>query len=173
METKLHVLMSVSSCLIVWTMTCSMFVKVRRTYHIGLMVGKISSAQTDCALWLTDMTSYPVFETGPASPRAFRRALRRPGRAGNLKASGFLIKSPQAIQAFFRTGVRRSYFELNGLHGSNYKWLRWKQWSYYYTAYIIHHTEMTELSSSMTMVRYKQEAVQAWQQFDGKELRHD
>jgi len=58
-----------------------------------------------------------VFETGPASPRAFRRALRRPGRAGNLKpheASGFLIKSPQAVWAFFRTGVRRSYFELNG-----------------------------------------------------------
>jgi hypothetical protein len=28
----------------------------------------------------------PVFETGRASPRAFRPALRRPGRAGNLKA---------------------------------------------------------------------------------------
>jgi len=27
-----------------------------------------------------------VFETGRASPRAFRPALRRPGRAGNLKA---------------------------------------------------------------------------------------
>jgi hypothetical protein len=41
-----------------------------------------------------------VFETGPTSPRAFRRALRRPGRAGNLKAheaSGFLIKSPGAL----------------------------------------------------------------------------
>ena len=46
------------------------------------------------------MEAGPVFETGPASPRVFRRALRRPGRAGNLKAHealGFLIKSPEAL----------------------------------------------------------------------------
>jgi hypothetical protein len=51
------------------------------------------------------MQAGPVFETGPASPRAFRRALRRPGRAGNLKAheaSGCFIKSPQAAWAFFQ-----------------------------------------------------------------------